>query len=190
MTSPKILIFSGSIRTGSVNTRLAGTITKALAEKGAQANHITLADYQLPIYNGDLEEEKGVPENAKKLGTLIARHDGVVLVSPEYNGSIPPLLKNTLDWLSRDLGDTKPYQAVTYALAACSPGKLGGIRVVNHIRDTLVSVGADIITPQLCVGPAGDAFNDDDELTIEFHQKLLQNLCDTLIERASNFASR
>ena len=113
-----------------------------------------------------------------------------VLVSPEYNGSIPPLLKNTLDWLSRDLGDTKPYQAVTYALAACSPGKLGGIRVVNHIRDTLVSVGADIITPQLCVGPAGDAFNDDDELTIEFHQKLLQNLCDTLIERASNFASR
>ncbi len=124
MNAPRILVFSGSIRANSVNSRLAGTITKALADAGAEAKNISLADYEMPIYDGDLEQENGVPESAVKLGKLISEHDGVIVVSPEYNGSISPLLKNTLDWMSRDLGDIKPY-AQTFALASCSPGALG-----------------------------------------------------------------
>lgn len=188
MTMPKIIIIPGSSRSGSINTRLAGTITKVLATNGAIATRISLADYVLPLYDGDLEKEKGTPENAIKLGKLIASHHGVVLVNPEFNASMTPAMKNMLDWLSRDLGDVKPYANAGFALASCSPGKLGGIRCLSHVRDVLVNVGADVITPQLAVGPAQEAFDDDDNLTQELHQTLLQNLCKTLIERASLYA--
>ncbi len=186
MGSPKILIVPGSKRTGSLNTKLATVIEKELNSSGAQATAITLADYEMPLYDGDLEEASGAPENAKKLASLISEHHGVVLVNPEYNGSFSALMKNTLDWLSRNVG-LDVYQGRVFALAACSPGGLGGIRVLSHARDNLVSVGADIITPQLAVGNAYDVIGDDGTLNNERSVELLQKMCETLIERARHY---
>lgn len=186
MVVPKIIVIPGSMRNGSHNARLAGVIAKQLNALGAEAQAITLADYQMPLLNQDEEAETGTPENARKLAALIAEHQGVVLVNPEYNGSFSGLMKNTLDWLSRDVG-VKVFQDRVFALAACSPGMLGGIRVLSHARDNLVSVGADMITTQLAVGGAGKAFGDDDTLTNERAASLLKNLCESLIERARSY---
>ena len=187
MSKPKILIIPGSSRQGSINAKLADTIGRKLDEDGAEATVISLADYPMPIYDGDLEAEDGVPEKAKELAALMSEHQGVVLVCPEYNASITPLLKNMLDWLSRDVG-CKPYAKRAFALAACSPGGLGGIRGLSHVRDVFVNVGAEAIVPQLCVGPASASFDDDGNLTNERQIGLLQNLSTTLIERAKQFS--
>ena len=102
MASPKILVFAGSIRTGALSGKLAALAAKELALADADVTRISLADYPLPIYNGDLEKEKGIPENAVKLARLIAAQQGVFIATPEYNNSLPPLLKNTIDWVSRN----------------------------------------------------------------------------------------
>lgn len=181
----KILIIPGSFRKGSVNTKLANTIGRQVEADGANATVISLADYPMPLYDGDLEAEKGIPENAKKLATLMNAHQGVVFVCPEFNASITPLLKNTMDWLSRDIG-RKPYADRVFALASCSPGGLGGIRGLSHMRDVLVNVGGETLVTQLCVGPAASSFDDDGNLTNDRHIGLLQKMSETLIRRASS----
>src|SRR5436305_13593435 len=101
MSVPKILVFAGSIRTGSFNARLAALAAKELALAGAEVSRISLEDYSLPIYDGDEEAKSGVPANAKSLKAMMAAHQGVYIASPEYNASVTPLLKNTIDWISR-----------------------------------------------------------------------------------------
>lgn len=184
---PKIIIIPGSSREGSVNRKLAQAIARKLEIMGADTTQVNLADYPMPLYDGDLEEAEGTPQGAKNLAAAIDAHHGVVLVNPEYNASLTPLMKNTLDWLSRDVG-AKPYQNRVFALASCSPGGLGGIRGLSHVRDVLVNVGAEMITPQLAVGQAGSAFTDDGDLTDERTQSILQTVCETLIERANRHA--
>lgn len=184
----KIAIIPGSNRDGSVNVKLGQSIKLQLEQLGAEVNLISLADYPMPIFDGDDEAENGTPKTAQDLASLIGDHQGVVLINPEYNGSLTPLLKNTMDWLSRDVG-VKVYQNRTFALAACSPGALGGIRGLSHMRDILVSVGADTIAPQLAVGGAGSAFADDGSLTNERAQGLMKSMCETLIARASSLTN-
>src|SRR5947199_57062 len=98
---PKILVFAGSIRTGSHNARLAALATKELMLAGADVTRISLGDYPMPLYDGDLEAHSGPPGNAVKLKSLMAAHQGVFIASPEYNASVTPLLKNAIDWVSR-----------------------------------------------------------------------------------------
>ena len=184
---PKIAIIPGSSRTGSVNVKLGHAIARQLQSMEAEVTELDIRSFDIPLYDGDLEAEQGVPQGAKSLAAKIAEHHGVVLVNPEYNSSLSPLMKNMLDWMSRDVG-VKVYQHRTFALAACSPGALGGIRVLSHARDILISVGADAISPQLAVGQAGSAFSDEGDLTNERAQGILQNLCETLIERANRLA--
>ena len=96
MSVPKILVFAGSIRTGSHNARLAALATKELALAGADVTRISLADYPMPIYDGDDEAKSGAPGNARQAqAAMMAAHQGVFIASPEYNASITPLLKNT-----------------------------------------------------------------------------------------------
>jgi NAD(P)H-dependent FMN reductase len=97
----KILVTAGSIRTGSFNARLAAAATKELSLLDAEVTRISLADYPMPIYDGDLEAKSGQPENALKLKRHFMTHQGIFIASPEYNASVTPLLKNTLDWISR-----------------------------------------------------------------------------------------
>src|SRR5215210_3337114 len=101
MAQPKILVFAGSIRTGSFNAKLAAVVAKELALAGADVRHISLADFPMPIYDGDAEAAHGAPENAVTLKRLFATQHGIFIASPEYNASVTPLLKNTLDWISR-----------------------------------------------------------------------------------------
>ncbi|MEH0071004.1 NAD(P)H-dependent oxidoreductase [Pannonibacter sp. Pt2-lr] len=125
MRHPKILVFSGSIRGGSLNTRLAGLAAKRLALADAEVTRISLADYQMPIYDGDLEQEKGPPEAARKLKRLMQEQHGVFIACPEYNAGMTPLLKNTLDWVSRvaDQGEAPgiAFKNRVFCLGAASP---------------------------------------------------------------------
>lgn len=188
MLVPKILILSGSTRGKSYNSRLAGSAYRIFSSFECEVNRISLDDYPLPIYNGDLETQKGPPEQAVKLARLFDLHDGIMLVSPEYNGSVTPLMKNTLDWVSRVKGDNRgkiiPYEGKVFALASASPGKLGGIRGLSHLRDIMISIGATVIAKQVAVSSAASAFDEMDNLTNEGVRDLLKGVCDSLVKTA------
>ena len=128
---PKILVFAGSIRSGSYNQQLANSYVGVLSKLECEVTRITLADYNLPLYDGNFEDKKGVPENAVKLAKFFTDHDGVIIVGPEYNGSLTPLLKNTLDWISRvkpeDTNSISPFKNRFCAIAAASPGAISTI---------------------------------------------------------------
>ncbi len=185
----KVLIFSGSVRSGSFNTQLAKAAVKQLVESGAEVTEISLGDYPLPIFDEDLKVEKGLPENAIKLAKLFQAHDAAFIVCPEYNSSITPLLKNVLDWVSvtksDGRNDLKPYPGLTVALGAASPGALGGIRGLYHVRSVLMNVGAQIITEQCSVSNAGSGFGDDGMPSNERQLGMLKSTCRALLEQAT-----
>ena len=180
-----ILVFSGSTRSGSVNSQATAAAAKALALKGASVTRISLEDFPLPIFDQDLEAEQGIPENAVKLGRMMANHDGMVIASPEYNGSVTPLLKNALDWVSRvkedKQGSFSPYGGKYAALMGASPGALGGLRGLEHLRVILRNVGAEVITAQVAIGGAMQAFDDDGTLKDERQAGMLNTMCDKLM---------
>jgi chromate reductase, NAD(P)H dehydrogenase (quinone) len=185
---PKILVFAGSIRTGAFSGKTADAATKELAIQGAAVTRISLADYPLPIMNEDLEAEKGVPENAMKLGRVFAAHDGIMICSPEYNSSIPPLLKNAIDWVSRIRKDGgkpfRPYSGKVAGLCSSSDGNFAGIRGLYHLRSVLMNCQVEVITPQCSVARAGEAFDEDGSIKEERIRKMMEKVCATLIERA------
>jgi chromate reductase len=184
MTS-RVLVIPGSNRTGSFNVALAAAVSVELAQQGADVTRISLTDYPLPLVDEDLKNESGIPENAMKLGRLIAGHDGVFLCCPEYNSSIPPLLKNMIDWvslISRD-GDKplKPWAGRYIALGSASNGKFAGIRGLYHVRSVMMNVGTQVITEQCSVGGAASAFDESGNLIDERTQAMLAGACRSLI---------
>ncbi|MGI9350640.1 MAG: NADPH-dependent FMN reductase [Rhizobiaceae bacterium] len=190
MSQPKIIVIAGSIRSGSVNTRLAGSATRELSLLDCEVTRISLEDYPLPIYNGDLEENEGIPDNAVKLATLFGKHDGIFIASPEYNGSIPPLLKNTLDWISRvhsvNGRDISPYRGKIAAISAASPGGMGGMCVLFHLREVLVRLGMLVVSEQVALGNAYSAFDDLDQLKDDRSAGLLTATCKSLAEKTKH----
>lgn len=182
----KILLFAGSIRTGAFSVHMADAAEITLKELGAAVTRISLADYPLPIMDEDLEREKGIPENAMRLAHLFADHDGLLICSPEYNASIPPLLKNTLDWVSRVRRDgdkpLAPYNGLTVGLCSTSDGRFAGMRGLYHLRAVLMAVGTQVITDQCSVSGASSAFNDDGTLKDERNARTLSKVCASLIE--------
>ncbi len=194
MLIPKILVFNGSNRSGSLSGKVADNAARVLALAGADVTRIALADYPLPIMDEDLESEKGLPENAPKLARLIAHHDGVLVATPEYNGSIPPLLKNVIDWVSRVSRDggrpLKPYPGRTFALCSSSNGPFAGIRAINHLRAVLVHVGCEVVSPQCSVARAQEAFDDSGEFHDPRSREIMGTVCETLMERARALSTR
>ena len=186
--APRILVFAGSNRTGAFSGQMADAASKELAQQGAEVTRIALIDYPLPIMDEDLEKEQGIPENALKLGRLFASHEGLLICSPEYNASIPPLLKNMLDWVSRISKDgekpLKPYAGLSVGMCSTSNGNFAGMRGLYHLRAVLMAVGTQVITEQCSVARASQAFNDDGSLNDERSARSLHNLCAVLIERA------
>jgi NAD(P)H-dependent FMN reductase len=190
---PKILVFAGSIRTGSHNARLAALATKELTLAGADVTRISLADYPMPIYDGDLEATSGVPQNAVKLKQLMAAHQGVFIASPEYNASITPLLKNTIDWISRVRERGEPplvaYKNRVFALGAASDGSYGGMRSLMALRQTLeLGCGALVIPEQIAVMRASDAFDEIDNLKEERLAQLMKRVAQRLTDMAREVA--
>jgi NAD(P)H-dependent FMN reductase len=194
MIKPKILVLPGSNRAASHNARLAGTLTKALALRECEVTRITLRDYPMPIYNGDDEARDGPPQNAVKLARLFHVHDAVVIVSPEYNASIPPLVKNTVDWVSRvkrdDAGELTPYWNKVFGLSSASTGKFAGVRSLYHLRASLINTGALVLSEQVSVSFAAEAFDEFDELVDERSRSHMDWFCDSVVEKAAMFPAR
>ena len=191
---PKILVFAGSVRSGAYSGKTADVAQKELAMQGAEVTRISLADYPLPILDEDLEKEKGVPENAVKLGRLISAHDGLLIATPEYNGSIPPLLKNTIDWVSRVRRDggrsVRPLAGKVAGLCSSSNGHFAGIRCINHLRAVLVRCQMEVVTPECSVPEGGSAFDEDGNFRDERLYKSMEHLCRTLIETSRMLSTR
>lgn len=182
MRNPKILVCSGSVRSGSQNGKLAALAAKKLAILDADVTHLSLREYPLPIYDGDLEGAEGVPENAKRLQRLFVGHDGVFLACPEYNSGITPLLKNTLDWISRVKEPGEPFRGTIFALGAVSPGAFGGMRGLIGMRTILeVGLGAPVLPQMASVPRGGSAFDDRGELTEERVSGQLDKLVEALL---------
>lgn len=164
---PKILAFSGSIRKESYNKKLIALAAQSARAAGGEVTLIDLRDFTLPLYDGDLETEQGLPENAKKLKTIFKEHHGLLISSPEYNSSISPLLKNTLDWVSRsEPGETSlaAYSGKVAGLLSASPGKLGGLRGLSQLRFMLGNIQVLVLPEQLAISQANEAFNEDGTL--------------------------
>ena len=168
MAAPKILVIPGSLRTGSLNARLAAVAAHALAKAGAEVTNISLGDFPLPIYDGDLQTRSGVPKNAVNLKRMIGAHHGVLIVTPEYNASVPPLVKNTIDWVTRvqDAHEARGevFRWRSFAIAAASQSRLGGSRSLAALRLILSACQAMVIPNQLALSFAGDAYDDMDRL--------------------------
>lgn len=191
---PRILLFAGSIRTGAFSGRVADAAQKELAVQGAEVSRISLADYPLPILDQDLEREKGIPENALKLARQFAAHDAVLICTPEHNGSIPALLKNTIDWMSRVHRDNgrplEPFRGRVGAICSSSDGHFAGIRSAGHLRAVLSHIGMELISPQVSVPRAGEAFDEEGAFIDERLAKGMTRLCRTLIEHARMLSAR
>jgi NAD(P)H-dependent FMN reductase len=190
---PKVLVFAGSIRTGSHNARLAALAAKELTLAGADVTRISLADYPMPIYDGDLEAQSGPPANAVKLKQLIAAHRGVFIVSPEYNASIAPLLKNTIDWVSRvrERGETPlaVFKNRVFALGGASDGTYGAMRSLMALRQVLeLGCGALVLPEQIAVSRASEAFDEIDNLKEERMANLLKRVLHRLTDMAREMA--
>lgn len=190
-TPTRILVFGGSIRSGSLSAQLAAAAAKELSLiADSEVTLISLADYPLPLYNGDLEDDKGIPENATKLAKLIASHQGVFIATPEYNHSLPPLLKNTLDWVSRHKPSASlPYRHKVYGMGATSDGRFGGARVIIDLRKVLATaLGGIVIPSRVEIPTAQHAFSEAGELIDEINIKTLKSVARQLVDLARKLA--
>lgn len=188
----KLLFFAGSTRTGSFNKKLALLASNIAEDKGTEATFIDLRDFPMPLYDGDLEADKGLPEAAIRLKALFIAHQGFLIASPEYNSSISSVLKNALDWISRKHekgeGSLVAFKGKVAALTAASPGALGGLRGLVPLRMMLGNVGVHVTPTQLAVAKADEAFNAEGGLVSEQHQAILKSVVDELIGTASKLS--
>jgi len=186
MSALKILVIPGSLRTGSLNARLAAVIAHELVQSGADVSRISLSDFPLPIYDGDLQAKSGVPKHAVNLKRMIGAHHGVLIVTPEYNSSVPALVKNTIDWVSRvqDPHETRGqvFRERVFAIAAASGGRLGGTRALAALRLILTACHATVVPDQLALSFADHAYDEMDHLKhpadIEALKALVRQLID------------
>ena len=185
MRQVRVVCFAGSARSGSYNQALAGAMAKQLSLMEMDVTLLSLVDYPMPLFNQDDEAEKGLPDNAVRLAEFLASHDAVFIASPEYNASVTPLLKNTLDWISRvPASDRHPYQSPVYGIGSASPGKLGGMRSLAHVRQILTALGALVISEQISVGGAATAFDEKGDLKNERDAEFLGKCASKLVQVA------
>lgn len=187
----KVLAFSGSSRKDSLNGKLLAVAVEAARAAGAEVTVIDLRDYPMPIYDGDLEEREGIPANARKLKVIFKQHQALLIASPEYNASVSPLLKNSIDWVSRADGGENgnvPYQGKVAALIAASPGNYGGLRGLAHIRASLQNLGVLILTEQYALARANEAFTPEGKLIDPRAQASVTGIVQRLLEVTNKLA--
>ena len=159
----RVLAFAGSTRKVSFNRKLVRVAAIGARDAGAVVSEIDLADFRLPLFDQDEEAEHGKPERATALKRLFVGHDALLIASPEYNGSLTGVLKNTIDWVSRpDDGETTPlvaFRGKAVAVMSASPGALGGLRGLVHLRAILGGLGCIMLPDQVVVPKAIEAFD-------------------------------
>ncbi|MCE9607183.1 MAG: NAD(P)H-dependent oxidoreductase [Planctomycetia bacterium] len=163
--TPRILAFAGSLRKDSFNKKLAAIAAQGAREAGAETTVVDLRDFPLPLFDQDLEAAEGMPAAGRQLKDLFLKHDGLLIASPEYNSSITAPLKNALDWVSRPSAAGEPgltaYAGKTAAIVAASPGALGGLRGLVHLRSILGNIQVLVLPDQIAIVKAHEAFGDD-----------------------------
>ncbi len=189
LSSTKLLFFSGSARDASYNKRLARLGAEIAEANGLAATFADLGDYPMPLYDADLQALEGIPENAFKFEALMKVHTGIFIACPEYNASIPPLLKNTLDWVSRIRIEGEEqltvYKTRVFALGAVSSGGMGGLRGLNAVRTTLeLGLGALVLPDQFSVPKAAEAFEASGPLKNKDSQEKFKQLIQKLARAA------
>jgi chromate reductase len=186
-----ILVLSGSLRSDSLHGKLARLAADELQARGIDTTLLSLADYPLPLYDDGVEKQ-GIPAAASALRTLFARHRGFVIASPEYNGSVTPLLKNTLDWVSRKNAETANLQPFANKLAlivATSPGGNGGLRGAKHLRDILNSLGAIVLPRQVTIPNGAQSIDAGGQLISDKHRDQLSGELNALVTLSGKLAA-
>jgi chromate reductase len=181
----KILAFAGSAREASFNKKFVKVAAEYAKKAGAQVTLIDLRDFPMPLMDQDLETKSGIPEHAQRVKDLMATHDAFLISAPEYNSSITPLLKNTLDWASRPSSKTEAsmvaYKGKVAALLSASPGALGGLRGLPVVRAVLQNNGTLVLSQQQALSKAHEAFDATGNLVDAKQQEGVQKLVDELI---------
>ncbi|QSA98609.1 NADPH-dependent FMN reductase [Methylococcus sp. EFPC2] len=187
MPTLRLLAFAGSARRESLNQKALRVLSRHAREAGAEVTELDLAEFVLPLYNGDLEAEQGLPEAAARLQVLAGEHDGFLIASPEYNGFPTPLLKNTLDWLSRPVPGNLGSSGLVFlrgkpaGLVAASPGPLGGIRGLPLARQYLANLGLIVVPEQVALGNAHTLFDEAGELIDPRQQAAVQSVAAAVV---------
>ncbi|BDI14623.1 oxidoreductase [Nostoc cf. commune SO-36] len=176
---PKILAFAGSTRIESYNKKLVKIAAAGAQAAGAEVTYIDLRDLPLPLYDEDLEAQEGIPANARTFKDLLISHQGLLVASPEYNSSLTPVLKNAIDWASRPAPNEAPLAAFAGKVAtimSASPGALGGLRGLVHLRSILGNIKVLVLPDQIAVSKAYEAFNPDGTLVDPKQQESIEKL--------------
>lgn len=192
MAEMKVLAFSGSTRADSFNKKLVLESAEIARKMGATVTVIDLKDYPIPLYDADLETKQGMPSQAKRLRQLMVGSDAIIIASPEYNASISAVLKNVLDWTSRNDGNYSPdaYEGKKFAIMSASPGKGGGARGLVHLRAIIEAIGGDVIQKQVSVPNANKAFDAKGKLeSASLKQELQQEIQQLLQTKVSHIGS-
>lgn len=190
MTSIAVVV--GSTREGSYNRALGELAAASLEAQGARVTRVDLAAFDLPLYSAAIEAS-AFPPDAQKLKTLFAAQDGLLFVSPEYNGSLSPLLKNAIDWASRPTGDEglvalTAYRGKAAAIMSASISPFGGLRGLMHLRQILSTIQMLVIPEQVVVPNAHAAFAEDGSLKEPLPASLVEMTAARLIAVATALA--
>jgi NAD(P)H-dependent FMN reductase len=190
----KVLVFAGSTRIGSWNRKLAHVVAAMARESGAEVTHIELADFDVPLYNADLEA-RGTPADVMRLKQLTYEHPAWIICTPEYNASYPALLKNTLDWISSPVksdpvwnDDFRSSRGKVVGVLSASPGALGGLRSQSHLVPLLFNLHCWICPKVFALSRAADAFDADGQLSSEHAKKNVQAVIDQVLWAAGRLA--
>ncbi|RQR49539.1 NADPH-dependent oxidoreductase [Burkholderia sp. Bp9140] len=190
--SVKILAINGSSRRDSLNQKLLKIAARGAAEAGGEVTFVRLADFGLPLYDGDLEADEGIPGGARDLQNLLAGHQALLVATPEYNGGYTALLKNAIDWISRPRDDGSSGVALfagkAAALISASPGQLGGLRSQTGMRAVLDKLGMIVVPQTFSLGSAHEAFDGDDQLKDRQAARLVAEVGASLFRSASRLS--
>ncbi len=187
----KILAFAGSLRADSFNKKLVKVALKGAESAGADVTYIDLNDFTMPVYDGDIESKSGLPENAKKFKKLLIEHDGFLISCPEYNSSISGALKNAIDWASRSESPEEKslvaFTGKTAGLLSASPGALGGLRGLVHVRAILGNIGVLVLPAQVAVSKADEAFDAKGAMVDKKKEASVQKIAADLVKLTQAF---
>lgn len=182
----KVLVFAGSTREDSYNKKLANEAAAVARKMGGDVTVLDLKEYPMPFYEEDLETKQGMPENVKRFRKAMRDNNAIIIASPEYNSSIPAILKNALDWASRGEGggsSRDAFKGKTFGIMSASPGKGGGARGLVHLRAVIEDVGGTVVPKQVVVPNAYQAFNEKGELLNPVLKKELQEEVTQILKR-------
>lgn len=185
MNQPKIIAFAGSLRAGSFNRKLVAVAAHGAEHAGAVVTRLDINEYDIPLYHGDLESREGLPDAVNALKAEFLRNDGLLVASPEYNGSISGVLKNFIDWTTRpEPGEERCacYKNKVVALMSASPGSLGGVKGLVHTRAVFGNIGCLVLPKQVNLGKAAKAFDDTGQIADHDKQQEVQRLGKDLAE--------